>query len=225
MRFIDKKLLLFDLDGTLIDSVPDLALSINYTLKELQREPFEESTIRSWVGNGAQILVRRALSGDVEIEEGLDEKYFQKALKIFLEHYSKHLCVETKLYANVEKRLRELDSEGYILAIVTNKPSVFVAPILEEFKIASLFTFIVGGDSLAEKKPSPEPLLHICKEADIAVEMALMIGDSKNDILAAKAAGIESIAVSYGYNYAEDISSYNPDATVDDFALILKEVV
>jgi phosphoglycolate phosphatase len=222
VKFDAKELIIFDLDGTLIDSVPDLATAVNQMQRDLGREVFSEDLIRSWVGNGAQTLVKRALSADVEIDKNLDDDLFTKALAIFLAAYKEHACVKTKTYPNVGSTLKALHENGYKMAIVTNKPYAFVAPILETLKLQRYFSLYLGGDSLPEKKPHPEPLLYVCDKMGYSVKQALMVGDSKNDILAANAAGMQSIAVSYGYNYGEDISAFKPDVVVDDFADILE---
>lgn len=224
MKFINKKLLLFDFDGTLIDSAPDLALAVNHTMKSLNRSEFDEELIRSWVGNGALTLVKRGLSGKSEVDSELDEILVKKALEIFLEFYTKNLCVQTRLYPNVAKTLNSLKAKDYRLAIITNKPYDFIEPILQGLNIDNIFELFIGGDSLKLKKPNPEPLLYVCQSLGVSNIDTLMIGDSKNDILAAKAAAIESIGVSYGYNYGEDISVYNPDIVVDDFGEILKSL-
>lgn len=221
MQFIDKELLLFDLDGTLIDSAKDLALSINYTLRTLKRKEFSDDIIDTWVGNGAQTLVKRALSGSKIIDENIDNVFFEETLSIFLEYYKNNLCEATLPYKNVVNTLQTLQKSGYKMAIITNKPVAFVEPILLALELSSYFELFIGGDSLAQKKPAPEPLLYVCDKFNVAPLNAIMIGDSKNDVLAAKSANIESIAVSYGYNYGEDIRVYSPDVTVDDFANIL----
>jgi len=220
LKFDNKEAILFDLDGTLIDSVPDLATAVNQMLQKLDREIFSEDTIRYWVGNGAQVLVKRALSGKTQIDEALDPDLFEKALKIFLMFYAKTLCKETMTYPNVSNTLKTLNASGYRLVIVTNKPFDFVAPILKGLEIDSLFEFWLGGDSLDKKKPDPLPLLHACEKLNLNVEQCVMVGDSRNDLLAAKAAGMQSIGVTYGYNYGEDIHIYEPDLIVDDFANI-----
>jgi len=221
LKFIDKELMVFDLDGTLIDSAPDLALAVNYTLERLNRDTFADDVIRTWVGNGAETLVKRALSGGVEIDPDIDRSLLEKALTVFLDFYSRNLSTSTVLYAGVKPTLFELKERGYTLAIVTNKPHGFVAPILKHFGLDKLFALVLGGDSLPSKKPNPEPLLYVCKKLGISVNKTLMVGDSKNDILASNSAGIHSIGVTYGYNYDEDISVYNPTVVLNSFKQIL----
>ena len=222
MKFHDKKLLLFDLDGTLIDSVPDLALAVNEMLEKLGKAPYREDTIRGWVGNGAQTLVRRALAGNREAIPEPDEELFGKAIDIFLKSYGANLCRATGPYEGVPETLERLSRRGYTMAVVTNKPSLFVSPILERLGLADFFRLTVGGDDLPQKKPDPLPLLHSCERLGIPTEQTVMIGDSSNDILAAKAAGITSIGVRYGYNYDTPIESFGPDAAVDRFAEIME---
>lgn len=222
MKFENKKLLIFDLDGTLINSALDLALAVNYMLKTLERDTFDEQVIHGWVGNGALMLVQRALSGDRKVDESLDEASIEKALGIFLEYYGKNLCNATIPYPNVTTTLNTLKEKGYTLAIVTNKPFAFVEPILEGLGLNGLFELILGGDSLPLKKPDPAPLLHVCETLSISEEQSLMVGDSKNDILAANACAMQSVGVTYGYNYGESISIYDPDMVIDNFGDLLK---
>jgi len=221
LRFSDKKVILFDLDGTLVDSAPDLALAVNHMLQSLGCETFAHETIRSWVGNGAQTLVKRALSGSSIIDDEIDPVLFEEALDIFLNFYAQNLCVSTVTYPNVQTTLRSLKSKDYRLVLVTNKPYDFIQPLLEGLDLTDLFELCLGGDSLAKRKPDPMPLLHVCESLDVCVTKCLMIGDSKNDIVAANAAKMQSIGVSYGYNYGEDISIYEPDSVVHDFNEIM----
>jgi phosphoglycolate phosphatase len=218
MKLENKKLILFDLDGTLVDSIPDLVVSVNHMLNEIGREPFDDETVRTWVGNGVQVLVQRALSGDVNIDENIDKAFFENSLKIFMEFYEKNVCIKTTIYDNVKDTLEALHGRGYTLAVVTNKPYAFVEPILKKLKINRVFKMIVGGDSLEKKKPDPLQLVHVCEKLGFTIKQSVMVGDSKNDILAAKSAGMQSIGVTYGYNYGEDISLYKPDIVIDNFA-------
>ena len=218
MKFTNKEVILFDLDGTLIDSVPDLSYAVNHMLEALQRESFSEDTIRYWVGNGAQVLVKRALSGQTEIDENLDQSLFEKALELFMSYYGQHLCIDTAAYPNVSATLHALKEKGYRLVIVTNKPFDFVGPILEALCLDGVFEFWVGGDSVEKKKPDPLPLLHACGHMNVSVDKCVMVGDSKNDLLAANSCGMESVGVTYGYNYGENIEIYDPTFIIEDFS-------
>lgn len=222
MKLTNKKVIIFDLDGTLIDSSPDLALAINHMLSSIKKETFSLDEIHHWVGNGAQTLVKRALSGSAQIASNIDEKEFEDALDIFLKFYAKNLAVQTITYPHVLSTLAKLKTHGYKLVIVTNKPFDFVAPILKALKLEEYFEFHLGGDSLKEKKPNPAPLLYVCEKLNVTVDECVMIGDSKNDILAAQACGMKSIGLTYGYNYGEHISTHNPDVYTSDFSEIAK---
>jgi phosphoglycolate phosphatase len=222
LKFNNKKVILFDLDGTLINSGPDLALAVNHMLQTINRETFTEDVIDGWVGNGAQILVQRALSGQREIDENIDPDLCSHALQIFLTFYAQNICVGTVTYPNVPATLRRLKKTGYRMAIITNKPFEFVEPILESLTLTGLFELILGGDSLDKKKPDPLPLLHSCEKMNVSTEQCVMVGDSKNDILAANAAGMQSVGVTYGYNYGEDIGVHKPTVIIDDFSELLE---
>jgi len=221
LKFENKKLIIFDLDGTLINSALDLALAVNYMLETLEQETFSEEIIHGWVGNGALTLVKRALSGSRTVDENLDDKYVEKSLKFFLDYYEQNLCNATVPYPHVISTLKRL-KEKYTLAIVTNKPFAFVSPILKGLEMDGLFALILGGDSLEEKKPHPMPLLHVCNKLDVPVDASVMVGDSKNDILAANACGMDSVGVTYGYNYGEDIGVHKPTVILDDFSELLE---
>ena len=206
------KLIIFDFDGTLIDSAPDLVDSINEMLKEfnLKEAPFDEAI--KWIGNGSLKLVERALKYN-GIE---DNEFLEKAHKVFKEKYKHSNAKKTVLYAGAKELLYEL--KEYNLALITNKPDEYIKPILQKFDI-DVFDFILGGD-FEYKKPSPIPLLKACEYFKVSPDKAVMIGDSKNDILAAKNAKIKSIAVTHGYNQGENIKDYEPDFIVNS----LKEI-
>ncbi len=222
MKLQNKKVIIFDLDGTLINSAPDLAHAVNYMLEQLDRSTFSEEIIHEWVGNGALMLVKRALSGDRDIEVNLDEKLVENALDIFLDFYAQNLCNETVTYQNVPATLQTLKEKGYRLTIVTNKPFAFVSPILQGLGIDDLFELILGGDSLSVKKPDPAPLLYVCEKLEVSVDDCVMVGDSRNDILAANACEMQSVGVTYGYNYGEDIGIYEPNFIINDFGELLE---
>ena len=206
------KLIIFDFDGTLIDSAPDLVDSINEMLKELnlKEAPFKEAI--KWIGNGSLKLVERALRYN-GIE---DEKFLEKAHKVFKEKYKHSNAKKTKLYPFAKELLDSLKYKN--LALITNKPDEYIKPILKKFDI-DVFDFILGGD-FEYKKPSPIPLLKALEYFNVKPNEAIMIGDSKNDILAAKNANIKSIAVTHGYNQGVDIKDYDPDFIVNS----LKEI-
>ena len=225
MKLNDKKLIIFDFDGTLIDSVPDLANSVNFMLLKLRRPTHDIDLIRGWVGNGAATLVKRSLIGKREfLDEEINKNLFEQALPIFLEHYGANSCVETFLYDGVKETLAVLKEQGFTMAIVTNKPHKFISPILRSLKIEEYFDLLIGADSLVAKKPSAEPLLHVIEKLSFTKEQSLMVGDSKNDIIAAKNAQIDSVAVSYGYNYGQDIGLYAPTIVIERFSDILEHL-
>jgi len=225
LKFLNKTILLFDLDGTLVDSVPDLAFAVNQSLVELGLAPFSQDDIRGWVGNGADILIQRALSGNAKISTDLDNTLKERALALFYQVYESHSCIETRLYPNVLETLTALKERGYRLAIITNKPERFIAPIINGLALNGLFELIIGGDTLEKRKPDPLPLNYACQQLSANVEQCVMIGDSKNDILAAKAANMQSIALTYGYNYGENIANYQSELVIDHFADLLSTLI
>lgn len=220
---MNKQLLIFDFDGTLIDSVPDLADATNAMLTTLGKDTYPLDTIRNWVGNGSRMLVERALVGKIEVlEDELTVEETEHAEQVFFDAYKNLSDSKTVAYPNVDSGLRQLTEAGYTLALVTNKPIRFVPKILESFGWTSLFDMVLGGDSLTTKKPDPAPLLHVCDKLGVMQDKAVMIGDSRNDILAGQNAKIDTLGLSYGYNYGQDIRDLNPTAAFDDFATLVK---
>ncbi|WP_353159005.1 phosphoglycolate phosphatase [Salinisphaera shabanensis] len=212
-------LVVFDLDGTLIDSVPDLAAAIDTTLTERSLEAPGIERVRDWVGNGSHKLVERALAHAQDIsEEAVDRETVDAAHARFLEHYVAAPCARTRPYDGVRQCLSNLATRGVTCVLVTNKPIAFVGPILEHFELERFFALTLGGDSLNEKKPHPAPLLYSAQQMDIDPARALMIGDSRHDIEAGKAAGFRTLAVSYGYNHGEPVSASEPDYIIDTLA-------
>ena len=217
MTIKNKEVLLFDLDGTLVDSAPDLAVALNKTLRDLQKPEFDLETIRTWVGNGAKVLVDRGLSGAAEIKSDLDQNLANEALSIFLTYYRDFICVDTAFYPGVKAGLLAFKEAGYRLGIITNKPEALIQPILDGLGGSNIFELLIGADTLAEKKPHPLPLLHAVEYFNSTLDKCLMVGDSKNDILAAKAAKMESAGLTYGYNYGENIADNKPEWCFNTF--------
>ena len=216
---MNKQLLIFDFDGTLIDSVPDLADATNAMLTTLGKDTYPIETIRNWIGNGSRLLVERALVGKVEVAEGeLMVEEADHAEQIFFEAYKNLSGSKTVAYPDVDDGLKKLHAAGYTLALVTNKPIRFVPKILQSFGWQDLFSEVMGGDSLAVKKPDPTPLLHVCETLNFSVEQSVMIGDSRNDMLAGQNANMDTLGLSYGYNYGQDIRELNPTEAFDHFA-------
>jgi phosphoglycolate phosphatase len=204
--------ILFDLDGTLADTVPDLAVAVDRMLLDLGLRPAGEARVRSWVGNGATRLLQRALH-----DADASAIPIEQALSLFLKHYGYEFAVRSRLYPEVAATLRQLAARGLRLAVCTNKPAKFVRPLLAHFGIEPLFSAIVAGDDLPRKKPDPAPLRHLADQLKVSIAACLMVGDSRNDVEAARAAGMPVAAVSYGYNYGENIRDSNPDLVIDAF--------
>lgn len=217
-----KQLLIFDFDGTLIDSVPDLADATNTMLSQLGKATYSLETIKQWVGNGSRLLVERALVGKTEVLAGeLTTEQADHAEQLFFDTYSNISQSKTLAYPDVDKGLQQLKAAGFTLALVTNKPIRFVPKILESLGWTPLFDVVLGGDSLPVKKPDPAPLLHVCETLNFQPAQAFMIGDSVNDILAGQNAGIDTLGLSYGYNYGNHIGDSNPTQVFDSFADLL----
>lgn len=213
------RLVMFDLDGTLVDSVPDLATAVDRMLVELGREPAGVERVRQWVGNGARVLVRRALAGGLD-HSAVGEAESEEALAHFLDIYAD--CHELiTLYPGVHELLEALSTAAVELAVVTNKPERFVAPLLEQVGLGGYFRWIIGGDTLPQQKPDPAALLQVMRLAGVTKEQSLFVGDSRSDVLAARAAGVPCVAVSYGYNHGRPVAEEEPQLVVDSMAELL----
>jgi phosphoglycolate phosphatase len=209
-------MVLIDLDGTLVDTVPDLAYSADVMMQRLGLPPRGEAAVRAWIGNGVERLVKRTLLGAVDGEP--DVELFERAHPIFLEIYREHVCTYSKLFDGVSEGLTYLKSLGIRLGCVTNKPARFTEPLLQQLGLYDEFGIIVSGDTLSEKKPHPAPLLHAAAHFHMSPSECLLIGDSINDVEAARAAGFRVVCVTYGYNHGHDIREAKPDAVVDSLA-------
>ena len=214
----------FDLDGTLLDSVPDLADAADKTMRALGRAGVTVEQVTTWIGNGADILIGRALSQSVEVDPDLDPALHREARALFDRFYEEGGHEKSALYPGVKETLASFHEAGVPMAIVTNKPAQFVPHLLEEHGIADFFVDVIGGDTFPLKKPDPFALNWLLDKHQITAEKMLMVGDSRNDILAAKAASCYVVGLTYGYNYGQPISESNPDIVLDHFSH-LAEVV
>jgi phosphoglycolate phosphatase len=216
MAQFNPKLVLIDLDGTLVDSVPDLAYSVDQTMLELGLPLRGEAAVRTWVGNGVKTLVERALTNDLHTPA--DPIELEKTLAVFMRIYADNTSQRSRVYPGVLAGLDFLQSCKQLkIACVTNKAEQFTHKLLRDLGLFERFALIVSGDTLPEKKPHPLPLLYAAEQLGVAAADSLMVGDSKSDVKAARAAGFKVIAVSYGYNHGEDIRDYQPDAVIDSF--------
>jgi len=215
MSMSKPEMILIDVDGTLVDSVPDLAFCVDEMLKQLGMPERGEAAVRHWVGNGVERLVKRGLLNQLDGEP--DQELYDKALPIFRDLYAENTSKRSHLYDGVKEGLDYMIKSGYRLGCVTNKASEFTLPILRDLGIQDYFEVTICGDDTPRKKPDPLPLLTAAERMSVKPENSMMLGDSMSDVKAARAAGFQIICMSYGYNHGEDIRSYDPDAVIDSF--------
>lgn len=209
-------LVIFDLDGTLVDSAADIAEAVNRSLTEWKLPTFDQARIESWIGEGSRKLITRAFreaGSTVDIDQVMDG---------FLLHYGQTLLLQAHAYPGVVEVLAALRAQGAKLAVCTNKPSRFVAPLLQHLGLEGYFDALIGGDSLPERKPSPLPLQHLAARFGQASEQCLMVGDSASDLHAAQAAAMPVVLVSYGYKKTLDLHSAGALAVIDDMRELLE---
>ena len=201
-----------DLDGTLLDTIPDLAAATNMMLESLRRASLPLEAIRTYVGRGIPRLVERALARD--IDGCVDAAALAQALPVFERFYTAVNGRHTTIYPGVREGLEQLRAAGFPLACVTNKAGAFTLPLLARMGLAPFFAQTIAGDTLPRKKPDPLPLLHACAQFGVAPEKMLMVGDSVNDVQAARAAGCPVFCVPYGYNEGHAVQGLDVDAIV-----------
>jgi len=215
MAISKPEMILIDVDGTLVDSVPDLAYCVDQMMLQLGLTPRGEQAVRHWVGNGVERLVKRDLLNQLDGEP--DQALYEKALPIFRALYAVNTSKRSHLYEGVKQGLDYMKQSGYRLGCVTNKASEFTLPILRDLGVQDYFEVVICGDDTPRKKPDPLPLLTAAERLSVKPQNSLMLGDSQSDVKAARAAGFQIICMSYGYNHGEDIRSFDPDAVIDSF--------
>jgi phosphoglycolate phosphatase len=216
MKKFQPKLIMIDVDGTLVDSVPDLTYCVDEMAVRLGMEKRGEDKVRHWVGNGVSKLVERAITG--ELEGQLDKELFDKAYPIFLNLYTENTARRSCLYEGVREGLDYLILQGYYLGCVTNKAAQFTHPLLKVLGIFDYFKIVISGDTLAKRKPDPMPLLYGAEYFGLRPEGCLMIGDSVSDVKASRSAGFDIICMSYGYNHGNNIADERPDLVIDSMS-------
>lgn len=203
---------IIDLDGTLLDTAPDLVAAANAMRSDLGLSLLPAQQIISYVGKGAEVLVHRAMTGHAEGRAPAD--VFAKAHERFLLRYREHNGRSAGLYPGVQAGLVAMRAQHLRLACVTNKPQAFTVPLLQQTGLADYFEIIVSGDSLSRRKPDPMQLLYVAQQFALLPSMVLAVGDSGNDALAARAAGMPVVAVPYGYNEGRPVAELDVDAIV-----------
>jgi len=211
--------IVIDLDGTLLHTAPELAEAANRMLRDMGRPPVSQDLLMSYIGNGISWLVKRALTGDMHTEP--DAGWYDKALPVFEKHYS-DLLLQSKPFAGVKQGLDEMKAAGFKLGCITNKVARYTEPLLKGIGLEPYFSIVLSGDTLPEKKPHPLPLLHSARFFGIPIDRLLLIGDSLNDALAARAAGSPVFCVPYGYNHGEPVDGLDLDAVINDLPAALK---
>ena len=214
------KAVLIDLDGTLMDTVPDLAMAANAMRVEMGLAPLREDVIATFVGKGSDNLVLRTLGGSLDPAEP-EPALFARGLESFFRHYHLVNGDRAVVFDGVIEGLGAMRAQGLKLAVVTNKPTEFTLPLLQRTGLAGFFDAVVCGDTCARKKPDPEPMLHACALLGAEPARTVAIGDSINDAQAARAAGCSVLAVPYGYNEGRDVRTLEVDgivATLEDAA-------
>jgi phosphoglycolate phosphatase len=201
-----------DLDGTMLDTIEDLATAVNLMLGDLGLPSLELEQVRTFVGKGLANLVQRSLRASLRREP--DDAECERAMQVYVGHYDRVNGDTTTIYPGVREGLDALAAAGYTLACITNKSARFTGPLLERIGFARYFSLVVSGDTLPKKKPDPLPLVHAAEKFGVPTHEMLMIGDSLNDAQAARSAGCPIFCVTYGYNEGHDVRTLDVDAIV-----------
>lgn len=200
-------LIIYDLDGTLVDSAPDIAAAVNRMRRELGQPEQSLDIVKQWVGNGSAMLVKRSLANALYLTpETVPPGQFQIAHELFFKHYRITNGEHTTVFDGVREILDHFQQRGVQQAICTNKPGEFTKALVDKLNLRKYFRCIASGDTLAVKKPDPAPLLWCAGQCKVTIQDCLMVGDSMTDVKAAKAALMEVVCVNYGYNRGDNLA-------------------
>ena len=213
-----REVLLFDLDGTLVDSATDLHRALNMSLNALQLPTVTEAQVRVWVGKGTALFCQSALQ---HLTGKVDPAQQQQLLDTFLKIYNADPCVETQPFDGILEFLEWGLAQKKTMICVTNKPELPARAIVDHLGMNHYFADVIGGDRFEERKPHPRQLLHCVEQYAQSKDQVLMIGDSSNDVEAARRAGIDCVVVSYGYNHGENILDCQPQQVVDNLCELI----
>lgn len=206
------RLLIFDLDGTLVDTIEDITASVNYTLTRLGRPPLPRDRVRQYVGDGVEMLLTRALGERTEL--------LADAVGVYKVHHSRNLVVRSRLYPGVREILEHFKAVSK--AVISNKALEFVQPLLESLGIAGSFRMVLGADAGLPLKPAPDALLHIMESLGAPKELTVMVGDGTTDMKAGRAAGVTTCAVTYGFRSVEELRAVGPDHVIHALSDLMK---
>lgn len=206
------KAVMIDLDGTLIHTAPEIARAANAMLAGLSMPTLNTKLIENYIGEGAMVLIKRCLTGNLDGEPEGD--LLANAQRLFFDYYAQ-IVAESKPYPHVKEALQAIKQTGVQMACITNKPDAFTIPLLEKSGLLPYFDLVVAGDKLQNKKPEPDQIFYACEKFNVLVNESLLIGDSKTDITAARNAGCLIFAVPYGYNQGYSIGIGTVDALIN----------
>lgn len=211
------EMIIFDLDGTLVNSFSDIAASVNKTLDYFGYPLLDERVVVQYIGDGIKMLVARSFGRSVfnDPDYQWPDEELDKYYKKYLEIYSANLLDTTDLYPGVRETLEKLN--GYKKVVLSNKNRNLTERVLKALGIYNFFDFVFGGDSFSVRKPDPAPVFHVLEIAKVPADSAIMVGDSEKDIIAGKKAGVKTCAVTYGLRNYKELVKYRPDIIIDDF--------
>jgi phosphoglycolate phosphatase len=212
---------LFDLDGTLVDSAPDIGAALNHALRNHDFPAVSEVLTRHWVGHGARVLIQQALAHHGVPERANDDAYVDRMLSQFIDYYSANIVRFGAAYPGVTDTLAQLKARAAGIGVVTNKLEGLSRGVLDELSLSSFVDVLVGGDTLPQRKPAPEPALHACRYLGVTPADVLFVGDSITDVQTARAVGCAVVCLRDGYNHGTPAEQLGADAVIDSLVELL----